>query len=97
MKIRNLAIETLTSPFANFLAIANLSMFAIAGAFDLTKFDPFGKLVNDLNAPAISGAVILMSSYDCLAAVPPLIYVQWVAIAGFAKFLAAELRPPAID
>ncbi|MEO7674968.1 MAG: hypothetical protein ABIU09_12930 [Pyrinomonadaceae bacterium] len=97
MKIQKLAIETLTSPFANILAIANLTMVALMGSFGFNRLDAFGKLVHDLNAPAIAVSVIIIGSYDCLAVVPPLIYLQWIVIAGFAKFLTAEIRQPPID
>jgi hypothetical protein len=92
MKIRKLAIDSFTDPFANLLAIANLVMVALAGTFALFRTSPFIEVIRDLNAPAIVASVVLTRSMTSFILIPPLIYLQWIFIGGFAKFLAAKLK-----
>jgi hypothetical protein len=94
MKIKELVVESFTSPFINLLAIANLVMLAIVGSFQLLRgYNAFAALVHDLNAPAIAASILLTGSYKMTLLVPPFIYLQWIMIGAFAKFVAFHVRP----
>lgn len=93
MRIKETLIESLKSPFVNLLAIANLSMMALIGSYESFQPGAFADLVCDLNRPAIIASVILMRSMDSALLVPPLIYLQWIFIGAFAKFVAFHATP----
>lgn len=93
MRIKEILIESFRSPFANLLAIANLTMMALVGSYASFRPGGYADLVCDLNLPAILASMILMRSTDAAALVPPLIYLQWIFIAAFAKFVSYHARP----
>ncbi len=94
MRIKEILIQTFTTPFANLVAIANLSMFAVVGAFGLVHdHSEFAALVHKLNAPAFIASVIVTGSFKMTLLVPLLIYLQWIFIGAFAKFVAFHMRP----
>jgi len=90
MKIKELAIQSFTNPFGNILAITSLAMFSL-GQNQLFWSQGWEKLANDLNAPAILIASILIGKSAGLV-LPPLIYLQWIFIGGFAKAMAREIK-----
>jgi hypothetical protein len=96
MKIKEILITSFKSPFSNFLAIANLAMVAIVGFLQLPRgYNSFAMLVHELNAPAIIGSIMLTGSYKMTMLIPPLIYLQWIFIGAFAKFVGLLAKPTA--
>ena len=94
MKIEQHIKAAFTSPLGNILAVANLAMLAIAGSFQLARgYNDFAALVHDLNAPAMAASIFLTRSFEMTLLVPVLIYLQWIFIAGFAKFIATAIKP----
>lgn len=93
MKIKELVIESFTSPFINLLAIANLVMLAFIEAFQIGRPSDFIQLFRDLNAPALITSVVLTRSMASFALIPPLVYLQWIFIGAFAKFIAFHIKP----
>ena len=94
MKIKEILIESFRSPFVNLLAIANLTMLAVVGSFQLLRgYNSFAALVHDLNAPAIAASILLTGSYKMTLLIPPFIYLQWIFIGAFAKLIASHLKP----
>jgi len=98
MNIKETLVESFRSPFFNLLAIANLIMIAftvsiLPGEFLLT---PLSKLAISLNLPALVSSRLLVSQpSDMFLFVPPLVYLQWIAIGAFAKSIACYLKPKA--
>lgn len=92
MKIKEILIESFKSPFLNILAIANLSLMALL--VSSSGFDPgtSTSMVYDLNGPAIIASILLTGSMKSFALVPPLIYLQWISIGAFAKFVASHAK-----
>lgn len=93
MKIKEILIESFQSPFFNLLAISNLALIAMIGSYGSFQPGGFANIVCDLNRPAILTSIVLMRSFDSAAAVPPLVYLQWIFIGAFAKFVAFHFRP----
>ncbi len=92
MKIKEVLIESFKSPFFNLLAIANLVMVAMIGPFGAFQPGAFADLVCDLNRPAIIASIILTRSMTSAVIIPPLIYLQWIFIGAFARFIAVHAR-----
>ena len=94
MRIRNLLSQSFTNPLGNLLAAANLLM-----VFSLALGMPWidGKIVYDLNRPAILASFYLGGEFTAVLFVLQFIYLQWIFIGGFAKFLAGHIGPPEID
>ncbi|HMQ04402.1 MAG TPA: hypothetical protein PKD26_10840 [Pyrinomonadaceae bacterium] len=88
MRIKEILIARLKSPLANLLAIANLSMMAIILSFRPVRSSTFVELIYGLNMPALITSHILPPFIHPDVSIPPLIYLQWIAIVAFAKFVA---------
>ena len=98
MKIKEILIESFKSPFFNLLAIANLSMIALAGSLPWPGTTspltiPVIKLITALNLPALAVSWILVPRpLRTFVLVPPFVYLQWILIGAFAKFIASRLE-----
>ena len=93
MKIKEILIESFKSPFFNLLAIANLCAIAFAGSNPLFGLSPAFRLIAAANLPALAASWILVPQpFRKFAFVPPLIYLQWILIGGFAKLIASRLE-----
>jgi hypothetical protein len=93
MKIKEILIESFRSPFYNLLAIANLTMAAIVGSFQLARgYNDLAALVHDLNGPAIAASILLTGSFKMTLLIPPFIYLQWILIGAFAKFVGLHTK-----
>ena len=98
MKIKEILIESFKSPFFNLLAIANLGMIALAGSLPLPgTMSPLSlpviKLITALNLPALAASWILVPRpFRTFLLVPPFVYLQWIVIGVFAKFIASRLE-----
>ena len=84
MKIREFLHASFTNPFGNLLAIANLTLLFVGTD---------QKLMSDLNRPAIIVSQIIGGEFTAGLFVLQLIYLQWIFIGGFAKSIAAKIRP----
>ncbi len=94
MKIKEILIESFKSPFANLLAIANISMFAIVESLPLSRgHNSFTMLVHQANAPAILAAIGITGSNEMSVLMPPLIYMQWIFVAAFARSIRFYVAP----
>lgn len=93
MKIKEILIESFKSPFFNLLAIANLAMVAMIGPFGAFQPSAIADTVCDLNRPAIIASIILTRSMTSAVIIPPLIYLQWIFIGAFARFISVHARP----
>lgn len=88
MKIREILIESLKSPFANLLAVANLTMLVIVESLPLSRgHNSLTMLVHQANAPAILASIGITGSNEMSLVMPPLVYLQWILVVAFAKFL----------
>lgn len=96
MKIKVILVESFKSPFFNLLAIGNLVLVSITFADVYLTSTPLTRLTIALNLPAFLLSRILAGPiYQTFALVPPLIYLQWIFIGAFAKFVASRMRPTA--
>ncbi len=97
MKMKEILIESFKSPFLNLLAIANLSLMAVL--VSNWGFNPSTttSVIYELNGPAIVMSILLTGSVKSFVLVPPLIYLQWIFIGAFAKFVANTIRVPEVD
>lgn len=96
MKIKEILIESFKNPFFNLLAIGNLVLISITFADAYIAWTPLTRLTIALNLPALVLSRILSGPiYQTFALVPPLIYLQWIFIGAFAKFVASRTRPAA--
>jgi hypothetical protein len=93
MRIRNLLSQSFTNPLGNLLAAANLLM-VLSLALGMPWID--GKFVYDLNRPALLAGLYLGGKPTAVLFVLQFIYLQWIFIGGFAKFLAALITPPEV-
>ena len=92
MRMKEILIESFKSPFFNLLAIANLILIAIA--FTIPLSTPSSKLAAMLKLPAFAAARIMAGPlYHSFAIVPPLVYLQWILIGGFARMIASRVKP----
>lgn len=92
MRIKEILIASFKSSLANLLAIANLSMMAIVLSYRPARSSAIVELFYDLNVPAMITSIIMMRSFDSDLLLPPLIYLQWIAIVAFAKFVAFHAK-----
>lgn len=94
MKIKEIFIESLKSPFFNILAIVNLALIATAFSNSFPALNPSGTWAVSLNLPALVMSRILAGPiYQSFILVPPLVYLQWIFIGAFAKSIASHLKP----
>lgn len=91
MKIKESLSESFKSPLFNLLAIANLSLIAIAGLFPMYRFSRVFALVALIDLPSFAVSWFLAPMRP-LALVPPLIYLQWIAIGACAKLAASRIE-----
>ncbi len=93
MKIKEILIESFKSQFFNLLAIANLVLIAITFGGPFPFLTSKGFLTALLNLPAITVSRVLAGPLKHnFALVPPLVYLQWILIGAFAKFVASHFR-----
>lgn len=93
MKIKEILVESFKSPFFNLLAIANLVLIATAFSGPFSSFTRWGSLTMALNLPALVVSRVLTGPlYQNFVLVPPLVYLQWIFIGAFAKFIASTVR-----
>lgn len=88
--MKKLILDSLASPSGNFFAIVNLSMIALVGSIQFSHVNSLVKFIVLVNSPALAIGFLLKERVVGVL----LVYVQWILIARFAKFLAAKLRPP---
>lgn len=96
MKIQKLAINIFGNPLGNILAIINLTMLTAVLSGSIASHS-FTNIAWSLSGPALVVSALATGSLTSFAIVPLLVYLQWIAIAAFARSLAAEIRPPGID
>ena len=84
MKIREFLHASFTNPFGNFLAIANLVLLFVGTD---------QRLMFDLNRPAILISQLIGGEFTAGLFILQLVYLQWIFIGGFAKFVASQIRP----
>lgn len=100
MKIKEILVESFKSPFFNLLAIANLCLVSITFAMSSPVFmmSRLSGLAIALNLPALAASWLLTPRpFRAFALVPPAVYLQWIFIGAFAKFIASRMRPPIAD
>jgi hypothetical protein len=96
MKIKEILIESFKSPFFNLLAIANLILIATAFSDSFPALTPRGTFAMALNLPAlVASRIIAGPLHQSFALVPPLVYLQWIFIGAFAKFVGLLAKPTA--
>lgn len=94
--MREFLKQSFTNPLGNLLAAANLLMI-ISEEVDLLSSSINGKFVYDLNRPAVIASQFLGGEFTAGLFVLQLVYLQWIFIGGFAKFVALTIHPPEID
>ncbi len=88
MKIKEILVESFKSPYANLLAIVNVIMFVIVESLPLSRgHNSITMLVHQANAPAILASIGITGSNEMSFFIPPLVYLQWILVVAFAKFL----------
>jgi hypothetical protein len=89
MRIRQFLSNSFTNPLGNLLAAANVMMVFALG-LGMTGIN--GKFVYDMNRPAILASQGLGGEFTAGLFILQLVYLQWILIGGFAKFIAARLK-----
>ena len=95
MKIKEIVIESFKSPFFNLLAIGNQILIALTtgAALPFAMSTPLGKAAILLNLPAlVLSRVLVFQLSDAFVFIPPFIYLQWILIGAFAKFIASQFK-----
>ncbi|NOT46625.1 MAG: hypothetical protein HOP17_02590 [Acidobacteria bacterium] len=88
MKNKEILVESFKSPYANLLAIVNVIMLVIVEAFRLPRGSgSVTMLVHQANALAILAAMGITGSNELSLFIPPFVYLQWILVVAFAKFL----------
>lgn len=90
MKIKEILVESFTSPFANLLAVANLVMVTILELCVLPE--GFKMRVHSMNAPAFLASIGITGSTEMSLFLPPLVYLQWILVVAVAKFIRYHFR-----
>lgn len=62
----------------------------LLGERDIVSSSAYEKLISDLNRPAIIVSQLLGGEFMAGLFILQLVYLQWIFIGGFAKFIASK-------